>query len=511
MLKIKYSHKLYQTFVKTYLEKFYILTSQSITLFERSSVLTKLWSCDLTGIINIIQTSYSKSNQGAPPKDAVALFRSLILMAYAKVTSISHWVKILRSDPFYAILSGFVPACISKSEAEGIQADTLPGVGTFYDFMDRLTISEKKLQKSKLKKPKRKPNKKQKKNQKMKTSRPGVVGRLVERVIKYDNSKLPENIESRLNEILKTLFVIPSINMGIMGDPSKLNVAADGTCMPTQASPYGKKVCDCKLNHGEKCDCLRKFTDPSAHWGWDSFNEKYYYGHTYHGFTAADSFYSLPIHIKFVSAKRHDSVTGVYALKELVDLYPEIDFDCAIYDSAYDDAAFYLLNMHYGINPIIDLNSRSSKPTSKSEFIDFDDNGIPHGKVCGHKLRNWGIIKKQYRNKWLFPVQCDACNKCPMESKNIFYTKTKDNPRFFTPILRNSPKWKKHYKHRSTSERCWNRINNNFHAEDAIIYSLERRIVRVFTGAFCCFIDAWASEKQLDITEIFPQLIRRAS
>ena len=29
--------------------------------------------------------------------------------------------------------------------------------------------------------------------------------------------------------------------MGILGDPSKLNIAADGTYMPTQASPHGKK------------------------------------------------------------------------------------------------------------------------------------------------------------------------------------------------------------------------------------------------------------------------------
>lgn len=504
MLTVKFYHTQYQNHVKTFLEKFFIETNQQITLFERSSLITKIWSTDLTGIVHLLKNAYSNSNQGAPPKDAVALFRSLIIMSYSETTSISSWVKTLRCDPFYAILSGFVPACYSDSKAEGILADTIPGVGTFYDFMDRLIRKDKILCKSKLRKVKRKPRKKQKKNQKMNNSKPGVVDRLVKRIFKYDKSKLPNSIESTLNTTLKELFVIPSLKMGILGDPSKLNIAGDGTCMPTQASPYGKKVCDCKLKPGERCDCARKFTDPTATWGWDSFNEHYYYGHTFHGFTASDSFYSLPIHIKFVSAARHDSVTGVYALKELVDLYPEIKFYSAAFDSAYDANAFYLLNMHYGIKPIIDLNSRSLKPSSSSEFVKLDDNGIPHGKICGHQLRNWGIVSKEFRHKWLFPVQCKHCVKCPMKSNQTYYTKTLDNPRYFTPILRGSKQWKLLYKRRSTTERCWDRINNDFHAEDAIIYSAERRITKVFLGAFCCFIDAWACEKSINITDVFP-------
>ena len=511
MLTVYYFHKEYQSFVETFLDKFYIQTNQQITLFTYDALITKLWSTDLTGIVPLIQSTYSKSNQGAPPKDAVALLRSLIVMIYTKETSISSWVKTLRSNPLLAILSGFIPACHSANKAEGTYADPIPGVGTFYDFMDRLIRKDKALYKSKLRKVKRKPRKKEKKNQKMNNSKPGVVDRLVKRILKYDDSKLPERIESNLNTILKNLFVLPSLFMGILGDPSKLNIAADGTCMPTQASPYGKKVCDCKPEPGEHCNCFRKFTDPSATWGWDSFNEEYFYGHTFHGFTACDSFYSLPIHIKLVSASRHDSVTGVYALKELTDLYPEINFYSAAYDSAYDANSIYLLNMHYGINPVIDLNTRSSKPSSSAEFIEYSKDGIPYGKICGHRLRNWGKIIKTYRNKWLFPVQCDNCTKCPMESKKTHYTKTLDNPRYFTRILRGSKQWRTLYKRRSTTERCWDRLNNDFHAEDAIIYSGERRSVRVFLGAFCCFIDAWASEKPVALTDIFPVLINKAA
>ncbi len=160
--------------------------------------------------------------------------------------------------------------------------------------------------------------------------------------------------------------------------------------------------------------------------------------------------------------------------------------------------------MHYGINPIIDLNSRSLKPISGSKFVELDDKGIPHGKICGHQLRNWGIIRKEYRRKWLFPVQCEHCEKCPIKNNKTYYTKTLDNPRYFTPIIRNSKQWKSLYKRRSTTERCWDRINNDFHAEKAIIYSVGRRITRVFLGAFCCFIDAWAKETLITLADIFP-------
>ena len=118
MLTIKVSHSQYQCFVEKFLNKFYIQTNQQITLSERSSQITKIWSTDLTGIVPLIQSTYSKSNQGAPPKDAVALLRSLIIMTYCKETSISSWVKTLRSDPFYAILSGFIPACYSFSKVK---------------------------------------------------------------------------------------------------------------------------------------------------------------------------------------------------------------------------------------------------------------------------------------------------------------------------------------------------------------------------------------------------------
>ncbi|MGB9592495.1 MAG: transposase, partial [Candidatus Kryptoniota bacterium] len=290
------------------------------------------------------------------------------------------------------------------------------------------------------------------------------------------------------------------------GDKDNFNIAGDGTCMPTHASHRGKKICSCDLKPGHSCDCMRKFMDPTASWGWDSYNEAWFYGHSFHCFTACDSFYSLPIHIKCVTAERHDSVTGVYALAELLRLYPEFWFKTAVFDSAYDSNYFYLLNLNYGINPVIDLNERASKPVSCNELIEYDEYGIPHGKVCGLRFRNWGLMQESFRRKWLFPAQCDNCNRCPAKSNWCKYTPTKENPRYFSPILRGTDEWRSRYKRRSTTERLWDRVKLDFKAETAVVYSKEQRIVRVFLGAFCCYIDAWFNESSLRITDIFPGL-----
>jgi hypothetical protein len=103
MLVVKYVHEQYQDFVHDFLTRYYISTGQYITLLTRSSLITKLWAADLTGIVMLIKSQYSSSSRGAPPKDPVAMFRSLILMTLTGETSIAKWVDTLKSDPFYAI------------------------------------------------------------------------------------------------------------------------------------------------------------------------------------------------------------------------------------------------------------------------------------------------------------------------------------------------------------------------------------------------------------------------
>lgn len=511
MLIVQNSHQQYQKFVENSLNKLFILTNQHSTILENQNLILKFWNADFYSLIPILKPLYS-SSKGRPSKDIVALFRFLLLMAEVGEASIPQWVKTLRSHPFYAIISGFVPQCLYTSSYKPL-FNSLPGIGTFYDFMNKLIRSDKLYHKSKLKKIKRKPKKKQKKNHKANEPKSTLTERIVKRVLKYDNSKLPDSFESNLNTILKSVFVSPSLKSGLLGDVNKFNIAADGTILSSHTSPFGKKVCNCKLLPGQKCDCKRKFTDPDAAWGWDSYHEVYVFGHGFHTFTACSSKYDLPMHIKSVSAARHDAITGIYHLKEFVDSYPDIKIYSAAYDSAYDFNYFYLLNEHYGIAPVIELNKRSlsSKPNSSNLLVAINDNGIHFAKKCGKQLRNWGIIKKSFRRNWLFPAQCDNCNGCDIKSCNSYYQPLKANPRYSTRILRNSDQWKHIYKRRTTTERVWDRIKNDFNAEFTAVYSKAALVTRVFIGAFCSYVDAWAKESTLEISDVFHALARFAA
>ncbi len=53
------------------------------------------------------------------------MLRSWLLMLECHITSVGVWVKRLNEQPLYALMSGFEP-------------DKVPGVGTFYDFQDRV-------------------------------------------------------------------------------------------------------------------------------------------------------------------------------------------------------------------------------------------------------------------------------------------------------------------------------------------------------------------------------------
>lgn len=63
----------------------------------------------------------------------------------------------------------------------------------------------------------------------------------------------------------------------------------------TGASHYGIKDFDCHKEGNYKCDCPRRFSDPDANWGWDSYREIYIYGYSDYTFTAANSPNDLPI------------------------------------------------------------------------------------------------------------------------------------------------------------------------------------------------------------------------
>ncbi|MEJ2733352.1 MAG: hypothetical protein P8189_07265 [Anaerolineae bacterium] len=72
----------------------------------------------------LLATHYSDA-LGCLGRDLVSMLRSCLAMMLGDDTSFTVWVRMMRNDPFYALIGGFHP-------------DDTPGMGTLYDFQDRL-------------------------------------------------------------------------------------------------------------------------------------------------------------------------------------------------------------------------------------------------------------------------------------------------------------------------------------------------------------------------------------
>ena len=285
-----------------------------------------------------------------------------------------------------------------------------------------------------------------------------------------------------------------------MIDPSNLVLAGDGTSVRTGASAYGVKVCNCKGNGVFNCNCKRRFGDPQARWGWDSYRQEYFYGYMLYELTSGTSHNDLPIYLRFSQAQRHDSVLGVVSLAEFRQVYPHLNVDKFLGDSAHDVYPFYELLAHWNVEPFIDLKPKNKRNFRYAPPVDVNDYGIP---LCpkGMPMVFWGFMKDRNRLKWRCPkvagskrVKSEVCcdEPCsPSAYGRTVYTKLHDDLRFFTPTPRKSKGWKTVFKMRSSSERSFSRKKKDYGLERYRVRSLKAWYWRAHLVAMNQHLDAW--------------------
>ena len=414
-------------------------------LWEYEGSLSKLYILNLDPLKELIAPRYSPTGRSAVNQSEI--FRAFILMNDLGY-SLDEWVKKLPHIPILQIACGFRGA--------------LPGIASYYDFINRiLNFEEKPRHKPKKRKPKKKFG-----NQKMPPRHPGIVQKLVDQALA--GRRLNNRPERLLQEIFAQVCVQRSIDLGLV--PQSVSVSGDGTCIETGASPFGRRTCECASFH---CDCPRKFSDPNAAWGWDSHNERYFYGYmgyfisTYNRTLKSD----LPLYLRILDARRHDSISAVVALTEFRDLYPNLTIDTFISDSASDNYATYELLNHWNINAVIALN-KTNRGNQIYPGCLVNENGVP---VCpaGHQMVYAGFCgNDRCRLKWRCPRacgKCDSCDACSSCSQSpygrVVYTKPDWDLRLFTKIPRGSERFKNMMKERTAAERVNNRILHHYGLE----------------------------------------------
>lgn len=470
---------------------------QKSRLHKLDKSISKLYQLNLDSLLPVIKPLYS--DFGRPAKNQQSIIRSLVLMLDRQNYSITNWAGEVASDPLYFDLCGF----------EG----TAPSVASYYDFLVRLWQSSQELHIKRKLKSKRfaaKPRKKLKQNEKLQSRKSGSVKRLVEKAI---NGKLrnfcPERILQRL---LKYCVVDTSAKMGILGNIDAFSFAGDGSPYYSGASHYGVKTCNCRSKGIFNCTCPRKFSDPDAKWGWDSYREQWFFGSTLYGVTACDSPYDLPVYLKSVQASRHDSVSTIYALEDVKNLFPSFKFKNFLADGAMDNYPTYEYLYQKKITPFIPLDSRTKQKLvyPDSAILCFDDKGKA---ICpgGIPYANWGYSKpKGIKLRCWFATQGkEPPKECKCSESNygrVIYLKPDYDLRLFPLVHRNSDEFKEIYKRRSTVERSFKRIFEDYCVESYSSQSNRLRFSLATFAAINIHLDAWIKHEKFSFYKILEQV-----
>jgi hypothetical protein len=437
------------------------------------------------------------------------MLRACLAMMLAGETSFDEWVKLMRDEPFYVLISGFGP-------------NDVPGVGAFYDFQDRLLRRPRQARTSK-RRPYRRRNQrdKAKQHQDKNDLRPhqNIIQRLVDRILARPNqpcslaavlegfsdcSALPV-WEQTLQAIFFTCFIPRSVDQKLI-DLANLQVAADGTKLPTWAKPRGKKLCACDNRDKklvDRCRCQRAYRDPFALWGWDSYRECWVYGHSAYELTAYSFQHTcqLPLLITLADCNRHDSVLGLVTLYHARETFG-LPIQTASLDAAHDALGFYrLATQRWQMALVIPLNERHKDHLQYAGPLRLQD-GVP---ICpaDKPMTGWGFCPDRLRLKWRCPLAAakktpDLCS-CPHFDQDcsgstygrVIYTYPKENYRLHTLIPRNSDLWQCHQDARSCAERSVKRKKYDCHLLQTRTAGRDRWFFRLMLAAMCQHIDAW--------------------
>jgi hypothetical protein len=469
MLTEQPSHQEYQNFVQTLLAIVYPNGPPPI----HAHVATMIMLVDLTPMRKLVEGLYSAF--GRPARVPEQMLRSFLVMVLCGYTSITEWVQQMRSHPFYAIICGFYPFDV-------------PGVGTFYDFINLLMLRQHKDGRG-LSKRKRKPD------DKSKPKHRGIIRRLADRLLL--GKKLPLRCAHAdiIKDIFHTVFVAHSEALGLISE--SLIISGDGSKLPTWASPYGKKICTCS----GKCDCIRRLLDKEAQWVWDDYRKQWVYGYTYYELVTQDR--QLPVVVNLASANRHDSVLSLYTTEEAYERNLSIQY--ASFDSASDAYAIYELGIkRWDVGLIIPLNETNKGNYTYSPPNQITSDGVPKCQA-GLEMTNWGFCRDRCRIKWRCPVkttseyenfECPKVSECSDSSYGrVIYTKPEWDYRIHTPVPRESKLWQSLENGRSASERSNKRKKYDFSLLQTRTSGRKFWFFRVILASMCQHIDEWYREQ----------------
>ena len=409
-------HSTYQNFVVENLRKYY----PNPDALSRSTwdIIDRFWNLDLSYTDELMRSRYSVF--GPRPRTPSCMQRSYLLSIDFKVTLLTDWAAQLKINPLYAILSGF-------------EVGDTPGVGTYYDILNRLWDSDsdnlnphvRPVKSKEVKKPKQKGAKAE-----------SVEKTTVEQLFKTLEQKsfsIDEHPYGSLFRLYQKEFLEQSVKRELI-TPESLAVAGDGTPVMTSHRERRKRICDCAEKGITDCKCDRYFSQPDCDIGWDSSRDCFYHGYDLYMIVASDSDSDIPIFPLLNPASKHDSHGFLETYFRMKSFLPDFHVNKWLLDSAHDAMPYYLYCRKNGISPFIDLNEKRGIKVKYKDDFTIGKDGVP---VClaGLKMNHDGTEPSKARIKYRCPLAsrkngCSCAHPCS-DSKygRTVHLAMKDNPR----------------------------------------------------------------------------------
>lgn len=487
-------HSAYQKLVLTQLRKYYPNAATSLP-DSTWQILEKFWSLDLSAVDTLMQDRYSVF--GPEPRLPSDMLRALLVSVEFKITSYTRFAADLKENHLHAIISGF-------------SVGDTPGTGTFYDFHNRLWLSDNKNLSKAFHPPKEKPQKPKGKEEKAAP----VEKVTVEDLFRQFEENPPSDMAPclRLWEIFNTFFLQTSVDKNLIS-LKELALSGDGTPLYTSAQERKTRTCNCLEKGIRDCKCDRIYHQPDCDIGWDFHRNCFYCGYDLYMLTASDSVNDLPV-VPFLSpASRHDSHGFLYNWFSMKQFLPDANVTKLILDSALDAMPYYEYCKASGITPFIDLNWKCGRPPVYKDDITIDSDGIP---VCpkGHKMKLAAVEPKKGRVKFrCSKITCKGGSPhctCEEPCSDAKYGRNvhlilEDNPRLFNDPPRGSEKWKLEFNARTSAERCNKREKIDYKLEDGRYRSSMMWYCCLFAIMMCQHLDAWNLSKSSPLKELFEQ------
>lgn len=488
-----YSPESHFEFQKHFVENFYRYYPDPFAISRNTwDIIVQFWNLDLSETDLILKDRYSIF--GPEPRLPSNMLRSYLLSLKLKVVSITDWANSLKVCPLYAILSGFEP-------------DDVPGASTFYDFFDRIWLSDSNNFSPQERYKKKKTPKGKKKGEKTPNIDDTISAHLTSFLKKHPLKGPSGSPLALIWKLYKQQFLDVSVSEGLI-NPDGIALAGDGTPVVTSARTRYKKICKCGKEH---CNCKRKYSQPDCNVGWDSSRERYFNGYHLFMYVASDSANDLPVFPLLERASRHDMLSFLHSFFKMRAWLPEYRIAKLLLDSAHDGDAVYRYCGELGIQPFIDLNPGNLGQHIYKNTFYLDENGTPVCAKTGEKFHRDGCEPNRKRWKWRCPKADKGGCHCETPCSDSPYGRTvhtcvKDDPRRINDPPRGSEQWNREFDRRTSVERSNKRQKEDYKLEAGRHRSTKMWYCRLYGIMMLQHLDAWAMPSSGEFLTDFAKL-----